>query len=99
MVCTERQYIESAESLHERIKRLDQIITLLEQRMIDNGENLNIEKYKLNDGQVWIETQYQRLRDVEWALHGYERLKEKYINKLNGRGMVLKPWQGLTRRI
>jgi len=97
MVCTETIYIQSASSIQDRIARLDQIITALELRMIDNSENLNIEEYRINDGQIQIQTEYQDLDNIQKAIFGYERLKEKYINKLNGRGMVLRPWQGLNR--
>ena len=92
---TETTYILDATSLQDKIKRLDTIITALELRMIDNAENLNIEEYRINDGQIQIQTEYQDLDQISKAILMYERLKEKYINQLNGRGMILRPWQGL----
>jgi len=95
-VCSETIYISGAENLLERIKRIDQIIAGLELAAIDSEASGGVvDEYSINDGQVQIKTKYRNPADVAKALEGYERLKQKLVNRLNGRGMVLRPWEGL----
>lgn len=93
---TETIYIEGATGLRERLTRIEQIIEALELRQISVIANSDIEEYQLNDGQVNIRTIYRSADQIAKAIESYEKLKQKIINKLNGRQMVLRPWQGLS---
>lgn len=93
---TETIYIEGATGLLERLTRIEQIIEALELRQISVIANSDIEEYQLNDGQVNIRTIYRSADQIAKAIESYEKLKQKIINKLNGRQMVLRPWQGLS---
>lgn len=96
MVFTETLYIEGATGLLERLTRIEQIIEALELRQIAVIGNSDVEEYQLNDGQVNIRTIYRSAESIEAAIEAYEKLKQKILNKLNGRQMVLRPWQGLS---
>lgn len=96
MVFTETLYIESATGLTERLARIEQIIEALELRQIAVIGNSDVEEYQLNDGQVNIRTIYRSAESIAAAIEAYEKLKQKLLNKLNGRQMVLRPWQGLN---
>lgn len=96
MGLTESLYIESATSLQERLARIDAILLALENRMIDSGAGTsNKESYSLDDGQVKISTQYRSIEEIANAITAFEKLRERILNKLNGRGMVLRPARGL----
>ncbi len=92
---TETIYIEGATGLLERLTRIEQIIEALELRQVAVTANSDVEEYQLNDGQVNIRTIYRSAEQIAKAIEAYERLKQKILNKLNGRQMVLRPWQGL----
>jgi uncharacterized membrane protein len=96
MDCTETIYIDSATTLEERINRIDSIIDALLLRQVEAGvSNSATESYSIDDGQVKISTQYRNPAQIAAAIHGYEKIKQKYLNQLNGRSIVLRPARGM----
>jgi len=97
MALTERLYIESATSLNDRLTRVCQIIEALELQMLNVGTgNSDVEEYSLNDGQVQIRTRYRSTSEIVKGIESFEALKQMLLNKLNGRGFVLRPARGLV---
>ena len=96
MVFTETLYIEGATGLVERLARIEAIIEALELRQVEVIGKSNVEEYQLDDGQVRIKTIYRSADQIAKAIEAYEKLKQKILNKLNGRQIVLRPWQGLS---
>lgn len=97
MATTETLYIESAASCLEKIDRYNEIITALEMRMVDAAAgNADIDEYKLNDGQVIIETKYRNPESIARAILMFKKLRNACYNELNGRSFVLRNWRGLT---
>ena len=93
---TEKLYIESATNLQDKLVRIDTIIEALENRMIDYGtDNSTTSSYSVDDGQVKIQTQYSSVQSMALGIESFETIRQRIINKLNGRGMVLRPWRGL----
>jgi uncharacterized protein (UPF0335 family) len=95
MSCTETIYIESADSMIERVERLEQIIEALEIRALAVVGDADVEEYQIDDGQVKIRTLYKSSESIAKAIMAYEKLRNKLLNKLNGRNMALRPWQGI----
>lgn len=96
MECTEKLYIENSTSLEERVTRYDQIIEALELQMLNAGAgNSDIESYTLDDGQVKISTEYRDVMQIAKAIDKFQFLRQKLINSLNGRCVVLRDWRGL----
>jgi hypothetical protein len=93
---TEIIYIDSATSLLDRITRIDTIIDalLLQISTVGTGHS-DIASYNLNDGQTTISTSYTTPELIQNAITGFERMRERYVNKLNGRGMILRDVRGL----
>jgi hypothetical protein len=96
MVTTEKLYVETASSLEDKLSRCNQIIEALELQMLNAGAvNSDIAEYSLNDGQVQIRTSYRSIDAIAAGIERFYRLRELIINKLNGRGFVLRPWEGM----
>jgi len=95
---TETLYIQQATSLFDRLQRINNIIFALEMQILDNIGNEPITEYSLDDGQVKIRTVYRSVEQMTKAIEALEKIKNKLLNELNGRGMVLRPWQGLINR-
>jgi len=91
----ETVYIEGATGLIDRLSRIESIIEALELRQVAVIGNSDIEEYSLNDGQIQIRTIYKSAESIAKAITAYEKIKQSILNKLNGRGMVLRPWQGM----
>lgn len=93
---TEQLYIESADSLLQRVERINEIINTLELRMLNYGvEGFDKEGYSLNDGQINISTQYRSVEDMTKGLTSLDALKQRYLNRLNGHSYALRSWPGL----
>lgn len=82
-------YIDSAKTLREKIVRIDAIITALETSALKAAETGNISEYSLDDGQTKIKTAYRSPVDVQNSIDAFEKIKQRYVNQLNGRVMRL----------
>lgn len=91
----EKLYIESASSLLERYNRLCDIVDALELSLLDEAGKDGIESYKLNDGQVDIQTQYRSVEDRVAGIRALDFLRTRTLNKLNGNSFVLRSARGL----
>lgn len=89
-------YIDSATSILERINRIDTIIDalILQMSTVGTGHS-DLASYSLNDGQTTIATQYTSPELIQNAITGFKRLRERYLNELNGRVMICRDVRGL----
>jgi len=80
------EYVNSAQSLQDKIARIDAVITLLLDNMaVAAAGNAEFKEYSLDDGQTRIRAVYNTIVDIERSIYSFERLKQLYINQLNGR--------------
>ncbi len=94
-LCTEKVYINSATSLVNKITRYDQIITALENRIINSGaDNSDVEEYQLDDGQVKIKTIYRDINSIIEAIEKFIKLRNTCLRQLNGSARVLRSSRG-----
>jgi hypothetical protein len=96
MAVTERYYILSAESLKEKIQRIDNIIDALETQALDAAGTSTMDSYSFDDGQISVNVSYRSPAGISKSIQLYESLKQKYLNQLNGRNFVLRDWRGLS---
>lgn len=87
MEYTVTQYLESKATLRERINAIDALIDSMILRIgeVVNGMNVSVEEYQMDDGQMKIRTRYRNVKDVEDGVASLEKLKQMYVNRLNGR--------------
>lgn len=92
-------YIASATSLKQKIARLDAIITALEDTALTAASGDNVTSYSLDNGQTKINTMYRSASDVAASIVAFERIRARYVNKLNGGAIVrLVDSSNFTRR-
>ena len=82
-------YISSATTLREKITRIDAVIEALETTALRAAATGNLSEYALNDGQTTIKTVYRDVNAVAASITAFETIKERYINRLNGRHVRL----------
>ena len=82
-------YLESATCLKEKIEKMDLIITALEDAALKGAEGVDIDEYWLDDGQTKIKNIFRDPNQIFKAIISYERMRQMYLNRLQGRGMRL----------
>jgi hypothetical protein len=85
-------YLMSKSKIVERIKAIDELIDLMVLTLADHigGAGATISEYQLDDGQVKLKTGYRSINEVQNGLKGLETMREMYLNRFNGRGVVLR---------
>lgn len=84
-------YLESLQTMYDRMQALDALIDQAILKMADNinGAPANISYYELDDGQVRIKTNYRSMEDLAKGLKALETMKNMYLNRAHGRVSVL----------
>jgi hypothetical protein len=90
-------YINKATDLCDKIARIDDIITALEDTALKSASNDDITEYSLDDGQTKIKTVYKGTDAVLNSIKGFIGLKQLYVNQLNGRQVRLVDGKSLRR--
>ena len=89
-------FIQTATCLKDKIAKMDAIIEALEATALTAAANDNIEEYQLNDGQVVIKTAYRSVEAIFKSIWAFEKLRQIYVNKLNGRMIRLVDGKNFT---
>ena len=82
-------YLESATCLKDKIAKMDLIIAALEDAALKGAEGVDIDEYWLDDGQTKIKNIFRDPNQIFKAIISYERMRQMYLNRLQGRGMRL----------
>lgn len=79
------QYVESKTSLVDKINAISALIDAMELKMLDVIGTVNYTEYNLDDGQMKVWTKYRNPNEVTSGILELEKIKQRYINRLNGR--------------
>lgn len=84
------QYVNSANSLRDKIVKIDNLILSMEAKLLESVDSANYQEYQMDDGQMKVRTMYRSPKDVTAGILALEQLKQRYVNRLNGRVTVLR---------
>ena len=84
------QYIESKSKLIGKIATYDLLIEGLEASILEATLSGHLVQYELDDGFMKVRSQFRSISDMTKALAGLETLRQRYINRYNGRCTVLR---------
>lgn len=93
-------YIQSATSLSAKIERIDEIITALETACLEAAANpgqSTFTEYQLDTGQNKIRTAYRSFEEMSKGILAFQRIKNMYVNQLNGHAIRLVDSKNFTR--
>lgn len=90
-------YIQSSTDLCDKIAKIDLIIAALEDTALSSAANDNIEEYWLDDGQSKIKTKYKGTDEIFKSIYSFEKMRQIYVNRLNGRVVRMVSSQVLRR--
>ena len=91
-------YLEGADTILERIRRIDQVLLALENAAITSAMGQHIDEYWLDDGQSKIKTIYRSSHDIEKSITAFDKIKQRYLNRLNGRTINLRDSRSIKYR-
>ena len=92
------EYIKTAPDVAARINRLTSVIEALEISSLEAATNGEISSYSFNDGQSDIKTTYTTIPEIAKAIEMFEKLRERLINRSQGRLIILRDADTLPRR-
>jgi peptidyl-tRNA hydrolase len=78
-------YLDSRTTVRAKITAIDAIIAALLTTAVKAAAGENITEYWLDDGQTKIKTVRRTSKEIEASIAAFERLKQYYVNQLNGR--------------
>lgn len=91
-------YIQSITDLKAKIAAIDDIIDKLYVAASDAALGDGVKEYSLNDGQVIIKEIYSGTKAISEAIDLFEKQKQRYINRINGRKFRLVHEKNFGRR-
>lgn len=77
-------YIDQGTDLRAKIVRTDAIIDALFTAALKAAARGAVSMYELDDGQSKVKTMYRNATEVQNAITAFERIKQMYVNRLNG---------------
>ncbi len=78
-------YLDTCKTNKEKIVAIDAIINALMITATKAAANDNITEYALDDGQTKIRTMYRGTAAIFESINAFEKLKQMYIQRINGR--------------
>lgn len=78
-------YLDSCTTNQAKVVAIDAIINSLMASAASNAGNAGISEYWLDDGQTKIKKVYRSSSSIFDAIKDFERLKQMYVNRINGR--------------
>lgn len=78
-------YIDSATTKRDKVVKIDAIIDALLDTALKAAASDNIQSYMLDDGQTKINTIYKGTAGIYASIAAFRKLREVYVNGLNGR--------------
>lgn len=82
-------YIESCSTIRDKIAAINRVISALQTVALTAAETGQFSEYDLDDGQSKIKTVYRSVEDIGRSIIAFERIKQGYINDLQGSHMRL----------
>lgn len=90
MDCTLTQYIDSKTSILSKITAINNLIDALLLETITSISNSGTATLSMDDGQMKVTTGFRSVSEITSGVVELEKIKQIYVNRYNGRGMVLR---------
>lgn len=95
---SETLYLDSVTDMLAKVKAIDAIIAALLVLAAGAVGKEDVKEYMLDDGQTKIRTEFRGMSAILKATTDYERLRQQYMNRLNGRTVRLVDSQSVISR-
>ena len=95
---SETLFIDSFEDMEAKVAAIDLIIAALLTLAGGAAGKDDVEEYSLDDGQTKIRTKFRGMSSILKAIGDYEKLRQQYLNRLNGRVVRLVDSKSILHR-
>ena len=97
--CTIAEYIRMYPDYSLKVAAINALIDKMLESMLDQaaGASTGIAEYQLDDGQIKIRTGYMSMTQVTDGIQALEKMKQIYINRMNGRTVILRDVSSFRR--
>jgi hypothetical protein len=89
-IYTISEFIECKSKSLGKIEAVDAMIDALELKLLESIDSANYSEYQLDDGQMKVRTAYRSTAEVLNGINELEKLKQRYVNRYNGRTLTLR---------
>lgn len=89
-------YLETATCLKDKVDKMDAIIAALEDAALRGAEGQEFDEYWLDTGQSKIKSIFRDPTQIFKAIISYEKMRQIYLNRLNGRVVRLVDYNSNT---
>lgn len=84
------QYFECKSKLIGKIATYDILIESMEKAILEATISGQFNQYEMDDGQMKVRAQYRSIDQMAAGMKGLMNLRENYVNRFNGRSVVLR---------
>jgi len=98
LVCKLPVNYRSKDSLRAKITEIDNLINELFGTALKSVQSGNHAEYELDTGQTRTRVRYTSVSSITTAIEDYEKLRQLYVNKLNGTTGVVQLMDGKNFR-
>lgn len=97
--CTIPEYIAMYPDYKAKIIAIDALIDKMLLSLMDQqtGASTGINEYQLDDGQIKVKTTYLSITQLANGINILEQIKNQYINRMQGRSVVLRDVSSFRR--
>ncbi len=96
---SETLFIDSATDMEDKVNKIDAIINALLDISLTAVGKQDIVEYTLDDGQTKIRTEFRGVSAIARAIDDYEKIRQRYFNRLNGRTFRLVDSKSVLSRL
>ena len=86
------EYLGTKTSVKARIVAIEALIDAILLKLADTVGNADISEYQMDDGQMKVRTAYRSPEEATKGIERLEKMKQMYLNQLNGRVTVFRGW-------
>ena len=83
-------FVEEKSKLIGKVATYDLLIEGMEAAILESTVSGHLVQYELDDGQMKVRTMYRNTKEMVATMDGLIKIRQRYVNKLNGSVAVLR---------
>jgi hypothetical protein len=87
---TIEHFVEEKSKLIGKVATYDLLIEGMEKSILESTISGHLIQYELDDGQMKVRTMFRNTNEMVEAMIGLIKIRQMYINRYNGRSVVLR---------
>jgi len=89
-IYTMSEYIDCRKTLYDKIIAINALIDAMELTLLESVSQSGYIEMSMDDGQMKTKAVYRSMQDLQNGILALEQLKQRYVNRYNGRCTTLR---------